>query len=1070
MAGNYIGTDATGFAALGNRENGVDIQGATANTIGGTVAGARNIISANGIDGVAISSIGATGNVVLGNYIGTTVTGGGALGNIASGVQINGAPSNTIGGTAVGARNIISTNGAFGVLILHSGATGNVIAGNYIGTNAAGTARLGNHSDGVRLGGASGTTVGGTTTAARNVISGNDDDGIEIQGNTATGNVVAGNFIGTNAAGVGPLGNGNSGVAIVSVGGNTVGGSVAGARNVISGNATDGVAIGGSGATGNVVVGNYVGTNAAGSAVLGNGGSGVAIAGAPNTTVGGLTALARNVISGNVGSGVAISLSTATGNVVRGNYLGTGATGSTDLGNTENGVFISRAPNNTIGGMAAGARNAISGNRFGVRIEGSGATGNGVVGNYIGTNAAGTAALGNDSDGVYVTNAPANTVGGTAAAARNVISGNGGAGVEVFGFVSTGNVVQGNFIGTDATGTVVRGNGSSGVLIALGAANTAVGGTAVGAGNLIAFNGGDGVSVTGGGGNAVLSNRMYANAGLGIDLGTDGVTPNDVGDGDIGSNGLQNFPELSAAFNGNSSFTIQGQLRSTPSTAFRVEFFASTASDPTGYGEGDQLLGSATVTTDVAGNTDFVVSFATTRPVGLLVSATATRLVDHDASPATPLVPRDTSEFSHVSPVVGSLAGRKFHDQNGNGVQDATEPALPNWTIYLDANGDGQLSVGEITDTTDAAGEYVFVDPPLGTNTIREMVQPGWMQSSPGPAANWAHTPTLAAGQYLTHLDFGNYQPAAISGRVFHDLDANGVQGGEPALPNWTVYVDANNNGQLDAAERSALTNAAGDYLFGGLRPGTHVVREVLQAGWLQSAPEAGSHTVTLVSGQSVIGRAFGNYRPVTIMGTVFHDYDTNGLRGGIEPGMPNWRVYLDANNNGLRDVNETAVVTDPAGRYLFTGLRPGTYVAREELQSGWRQTAPAAGAHTITLTSGQAALNRDFGNTPVHPMLIILLSPASVSEGAGPGAVTTTVIRSGVAPTAALTVSLSSSDTTEARVPATLAIPVGQSAATFLIDAIDDLLVDGTQFVLIPASAAGFASGSETLFVTDDD
>jgi hypothetical protein len=121
-------------------------------------------------------------------------------------------------------------------------------------------------------------------------------------------------------------------------------------------------------------------------------------------------------------------------------------------------------------------------------------------------------------------------------------------------------------------------------------------------------------------------------------------------------------------------------------------------------------------------------------------------------------------------------------------------------------------------------------------------------------------------------------------------------------------------------------------------------------------------------------------------------------------------------------------------------------------------------------LMSGQSTTNRDFGTSFLSPMLLIFLSPVSVSEGAGAGAVMATVIRSGLATTAPLTVSLSSSDPTEAQVPATVVIPAGQSSATFFITAVDDLIWDGDQSVVISATAAPFLGGSATLLVTDDE
>jgi hypothetical protein len=268
--------------------------------------------------------------------------------------------------------------------------------------------------------------------------------------------------------------------------------------------------------------------------------------------------------------------------------------------------------------------------------------GNFVQGNYVGTNAAGTAALLNGQHGVYIHAATAgNTVGGSAAA-RNVLSGNGGQGVRIDYLGTTNNVVAGNFIGTDAAGTAGIPNGSTGVSITLNAANNTIGGVAADAGNLIAYNlGGDGISTgaAAGTGNAILGNAIHSNSGLGIDLGNNGVTANDLGDADTGVNNLQNFPVLSAAAtDGAGNVHIAGSLNSAASTAYRVEFFASSAPDPTGFGEGQRYLGSASVTTNASGNAVIGATLATSLTAGELVTATAT-----DPS-------NNTSEFSASSP------------------------------------------------------------------------------------------------------------------------------------------------------------------------------------------------------------------------------------------------------------------------------------------------------------------------------------------------------------------------------------------------------------------------------------
>lgn len=334
-----------------------------------------------------------------------------------------------------------------------------------------------------------------------------------------------------------------------------------------------------------------------------------------------------------------INLITNGGNTIEGNFIGTSITGTIDLGNSSDGVFIGSVSNNTIGGTTAATRNLISGNNFeGIEINGSdsGATGNLVQGNYIGTDINGTVDLGNTDRGVAIYSAANNTtIGGTTETARNLISGNDSVGILIY--QTTGTIVQGNTIGTDITGTADLRNASHGVEIEQ-SSNSTIGGITAGAGNVIAFNGADGVNIYPGTGNAIHSNSIFSNTGLGIDLQVNGVTPNDLGDGDTGANNQQNFPVLIGAASG--STIVTGTLNSTANTTFRIEFFSNTACDPSGYGEGRTFLGSTNVTTDGSGNTNLSAFFATTVPVGQYVTATAT-----DPN-------NNTSEFSQCRQVV----------------------------------------------------------------------------------------------------------------------------------------------------------------------------------------------------------------------------------------------------------------------------------------------------------------------------------------------------------------------------------------------------------------------------------
>lgn len=495
VLGNYIGTTTNGLGAKGNN-HGVQISGANGNTVGGPNPAARNIISGNANVGVFLNN-GSQNNNVQGNYIGTARNGLDAVANGYSGVTIStGASNNVIGGTTAETRNLISGNAGDGINIFDVTSTNNLIVGNYVGTDAAGTLDLGNGGRGVGIYDAPANRIGGTTAGSGNVISGNSSDGIAVFGVPAAGNTIEGNLIGTDKNGVARLGNSFQGIVVTDAVNTRIGGTSSTARNVISGNLGIGVFLntfGAGGATGTVIQGNYIGTNAAGTAALGNTLDGVSIASSPNNTVGGTVAGARNIISGN-GGGIGIVDINSSGNMVQGNYIGTDVTGTARIGNGYSGLYIHRASNNTIGGTLPLARNVISGNAVvGVSIHDN-ATSNQVVGNFIGSDATGTVDLGNGHSGVSISLSSNNNIlGGTTASARNVISGNDVVGVAIAGN-SSANLVQGNYIGTDVSGSISLGNGASGVSISQASRNT-IGGTLAGARNVISGNGTTGVEI-----------------------------------------------------------------------------------------------------------------------------------------------------------------------------------------------------------------------------------------------------------------------------------------------------------------------------------------------------------------------------------------------------------------------------------------------------------------------------------------------------------------------------------------------------------------------------------------------
>ena len=239
IEGNFIGTDAAGTSPAGNFDPGITVNQGS-NTIGGTTAAARNIISGNFGTGILIANTFATSNQVRGNYIGTTVSGAGQLGNGGEGIAIVSANGNTIGGTATGAGNVISANSSLGIRLLV--ASSNQLQGNRIGTDAAGTADFGNEIGGIDILDGANNTIGGAASGAGNVISGNGFLGLSLSGSPSTGNQIKGNIIGLQVNGVSALGNDLDGVFIGNSATNTtVGGAATGEGNIIAFNGGAGV-------------------------------------------------------------------------------------------------------------------------------------------------------------------------------------------------------------------------------------------------------------------------------------------------------------------------------------------------------------------------------------------------------------------------------------------------------------------------------------------------------------------------------------------------------------------------------------------------------------------------------------------------------------------------------------------------------------------------------------------------------------------------------------------------------------------------------------------------------------
>lgn len=408
-----------------------------------------------------------------------------------------------------------------------------------------------------------------------------------------------------------------------------------------------GIVLSGANSVNNRIQCNFIGTDPTGLLDRGNGRSGVLIRGSANSNVVGSNGdgvndasegnlIANNDRQGNTvqafNTNILISDTNTNSNQVAGNYIGVNVTGLASFspsGGVRGVQIVGGARSNFIGGRTPATRNIIGGTQHvGIELVSEGTDNNRVMGNYIGVGSDGQTPVPNGL-GVSFFVGPKNNIIGSdgigtdSAVERNVIAGNTSDGVKIFGAGTSGNRIAGNFIGTDATGTLARGNGGHGVFI-VNAENNIIGGTNAEDGNLISNSGQDGIAITGTSatGNALRSNSIFNNTGLGIDLDDNGVTPN--GSGPDGPNRLQNYPQLTGALPAGNQLQVTGTFSGAANATFRLEFFANPTCHASGFGEGRTLLGSADVSTDGGGNVSFSQTFTANVALGEAVTGTAT--------------------------------------------------------------------------------------------------------------------------------------------------------------------------------------------------------------------------------------------------------------------------------------------------------------------------------------------------------------------------------------------------------------------------------------------------------------
>jgi CSLREA domain-containing protein len=608
-------------------------------------------------------------------------------------------------------------------------------------------------------------------------------------------------------------------------------------------------------------------------------------------------------------------------NVVQNCYIGTDATGTRSQLN-HIGIRIDESPNNTLGGSRPELRNLVSGNYYGIFMQGKASTGNSILGNFIGTDVNGTTALEN-AYGIFLAAGPSrNSIGSGEPGGRNLISGN--LNGVLLALACDDNSILGNYIGTDIHGSGDLHNTSSGIFLTSSAGNR-IGTVLPGTGNTIAFNeafGGitiveaeDGPASTG---NSVRGNAIFRNRDLGIFLGTTTfeVTPNDPLDADTGPNNLQNYPELEEAWSSEGGTVVQGILRSLPGASFAIDLYSSSECDASGHGEGERYLQSIALATNEDGNAFFQVEMDELVPLGRFITATA---VHQDTL--------DTSEFSRCREVVEAPAAERGKVFVVNESDD-----LPDTSV-----GDGVCSAKPGVCTLRAAIEEANFRPgrdqirfQIGASPAVKTLRPaapwpaivdavvieGWTQGGEGyrgPPLIEIDGASLSEGS--SGIEVGGSGSAVLQGLVIRDCDT-GIRlggGGNSVVQGCFVGTDA--TGTEDQGNDTGILIASPGNTIGGTR---------VEHRNLISGNESGVFvTDTASTGNSILGNFIGT--DVTGRSRLPNGYGIftafGASRNVIGSGLPAGRNVVSGNTEVGINLAQGASANLVRGNYIGTDV-----------------------------------------------------------------------------------------------------------------------------------------------------
>jgi len=290
----------------------------------------------------------------------------------------------------------------------------------------------------------------------------------------------------------------------------------------------------------------------------------------------------------------------------------------------------------------------------------------------------------------------------------------------------------------------------------------------------------------------------------------------------------------------------------------------------------------------------------------------------------------------------GKVMGKVFHDLNANAQFDNDEPFLSSWQLTI---------VGAKNDSTfsDSSGYFSFEQLHAGNYTLKVLRPNNWYHSLP---SSGLYVLSIKSGSVIEGKNFGNFKKGNITGITFHDFNGNGnIDTSDAPLFGWKVKITGP---ELD----SMFTDVNGQYIFSSLRPGNYVVSEFVKTGWLQTFPVgSGGHNITLISGDSLWGRNFGNAFPCQLSGYSFVDYNGNGMRDSGDNGISQRIIRLSGTAT-------YTLLSNQSGNFQFINLSPGQYFLRQEQEDEWIQTLPPPpGLYALNLFSGTVDSGKDFGN-----------------------------------------------------------------------------------------------------------